>query len=400
MKKKIIVAISGGIAIYKVAQLVSNLSKKYEVQVIMTKHAQAFMSPLTFETLTGKAVPGAMFTPDVHYDQVNHIDLAKWADIIIIAPATANFIAKMAHGLADDLLSTTMLATRSPILICPAMNTNMLNHQATIANLEILQNRGIHILESEQGMLACGDFGSGKLPEVTIIQETAEKLLKVNQKQDLTGLEITVTAGPTQEALDPIRFITNHSSGIMGYSIAEAAQVRGAKVNLISGPTNITAPSGVSLIKVLSARDMFNAVQSVFAETDILVKAAAVADYRPAETLRNKIKKQEGDLQIKFVRNPDILAWAGVHKQAHQVLCGFAMETEDLLDNAKAKLQKKNCDMLVANSLAEEGAGFGVTTNVATLLWPNQEPKALTLMSKKDLSELILDELVKIKKVK
>lgn len=185
-----------------------------------------------------------MFTPDVHYDQVNHIDLAKWADIIIIAPATANFIAKMAHGLADDLLSTTMLATRSPILICPAMNTNMLNHQATIANLEILQNRGIHILESEQGMLACGDFGSGKLPEVTIIQETAEKLLKVNQKQDLTGLEITVTAGPTQEALDPIRFITNHSSGIMGYSIAEAAQVRGAKVNLISGPTNITAPSG------------------------------------------------------------------------------------------------------------------------------------------------------------
>ncbi|HHU54172.1 MAG TPA: bifunctional phosphopantothenoylcysteine decarboxylase/phosphopantothenate--cysteine ligase CoaBC [Clostridiaceae bacterium] len=400
MKKKILVAISGGIAVYKVAQLVSNLSKKYEIQVIMTKHARAFMSPLTFEALTGRAVPKAMFTPDVHYDQISHIHLAKWADIIIIAPATANLIAKMAHGLADDLLSTTMLATRSPILLCPAMNTNMLNHQATVANLELLQNRGIHILESERGLLACGDFGSGKLPEVSIIQETAEKLLEINQKQDLTGLEITVTAGPTQEALDPVRFITNHSSGIMGYSIAEAAQARGATVNLISGPTNITAPPGVSLIKVISARDMFDAVQSVFSETDILIKAAAVADYRPTETFRNKIKKQEGDLQVKFVRNPDILAWAGEHKQAHQVLCGFAMETEDLLDNAKAKLQKKNCDMLVANSLRDEGAGFGATTNVATLLWPNQEPKALTLMSKKDLSELILDELLKIKKVK
>ncbi|MGI6580032.1 MAG: bifunctional phosphopantothenoylcysteine decarboxylase/phosphopantothenate--cysteine ligase CoaBC [Saccharofermentanales bacterium] len=400
MKKKIIVAISGGIAIYKVAQLVSNLSKKYEVQVIMTEHAQAFMSPLIFETLTGRPVPKNMFAPDIHHDQIPHINLAKWADIIIIAPATANLIAKMANGLADDLVSTTMLATRSPVLLCPAMNTNMLNHQATIANIEILQNRGIHVLESEQGMLACGDFGSGKLPEVSVIQETAEKLLEVNQKQDLTGLKITVTAGPTQEALDPVRFITNHSSGIMGYSIAEAAQTRGAKVNLISGPTNLTAPAGLTLTQVISARDMFNAVEAIFPETDILIKAAAVADYRPAEISQDKIKKQDSDLQISFIRNPDILAWAGEYKQNHQVLCGFAMETDNLLDNAKVKLQKKNCDMLVANSLTEEGAGFGIATNVVTLLWPNQEPKALPLMSKRNLADLILDELLKIKKVK
>lgn len=390
MKRRILVGITGGIAVFKVAQLVSNLSKVHDVQVVMTEHACEFMSPLTFETLTRREVMREMFGPGVKYTAVPHIDMAKWAEVIILAPATANIIAKMAHGLADDLLSTLLLAARCPILLCPAMNSFMLDHPATQANLRVLQQRGVHILEAEAGLLACGDFGNGKLPAPEVIQRQAEALLEPKE-QDLKGLKIAVTAGPTQEALDPVRFLTNHSSGRMGYAIAEAARDRGAEVTLISGPVNLSPPAGVKVLSIVSARDMLKAVQEALPETDILIKAAAVGDYRPAEESSEKIKKTGDDLVLRMVRNPDILAWAGEHKKPGTVLCGFAMETQDLLANARKKLEGKNCDMLVANSLRQEGAGFGVNTNIATLLWKDRE-EALPLMSKTELADRILTE--------
>lgn len=398
-KKHIVVGIAGGIAVYKVAQLVSNLAKKHEVQVVMTAHAMELMSPLTFETLTGRPVVSRMFGPDIKHTEVPHIDLAKWADLIIITPATANIIAKMAHGLADDMLSTMMLAARCPVLVCPAMNTYMLDHPATTANLRTLQGRGIEVMESESGLLACKDFGSGKLPTPEAMQQRAEAILARLGRQDLLGLRITVTAGPTQEALDPVRFISNHSSGRMGYALAEAAWARGAAVTLISGPVNLAPPAGVAVQPVVSAADMFIAVQETLADTDILIKAAAVGDYRPAAVSEEKIKKGDGELVLRLVKNPDILAWAGEHKALGTVLCGFAMETESLLANARKKLSAKQADLLVANSLREEGAGFGVTTNIATLLWPDRE-EALPLMTKAELADHILDACLAIHKEK
>lgn len=396
-KKRILVGISGGIAIYKACQLVSNLSKTHEVQVVMTSHAKEFMSPLTFETLTGRPVYSEMFGPGVDHSKVPHIDLAKWADLIVIVPATANFLAKMAHGLADDLMSSMMLAARSPVLVCPAMNTYMLAHEATQENIHILESRGIHVLNSSSGLLACGDYGAGKLPEPGQIQDIIESLLI--EEKDLAGLNVTITAGPTREALDPVRFISNHSSGKMGYALAQAARDRGARVRLISGPVSIDSPSGVELYPVESAQDMFEAVQNLLDDTDMLIKAAAVADYRPKVISDQKIKKSDDDLTLSLERNPDILAWAGEHKKDRTVLCGFAMETRDLLKNARKKLESKHCDLLVANSLKEEGAGFGTDTNVATLLWPDRE-ETLPMMSKKALAHKILDALVAIKEAK
>lgn len=410
MKKNILVGISGGIAVYKVAQLVSNLSKVHEVQVVMTEHALEFMTPLSFETLTHREVFYKMFGEGIHHMEVPHIDLAKWADIIILAPTTANLIAKMANGISDDLMSAMLLAARCPILLCPAMNTFMLNHPATQENLKTLESRGVIVLESEAGMLACGDYGSGKLPAPEVIQAKAEEILNsstttgknsinaenLQTTDDLTGLHVTVTAGPTQEALDPVRFISNHSSGKMGYAIARAAMNRGAKVTLISGPVQLTAPEGVELVAVKSAMDMFEAVKNQLDKSDILVKAAAVSDYRASEIQEEKIKKSGDELVLRMVKNPDILAWAGENKPEGTVLCGFAMETENLLANAKAKLEKKNCDLLVANNLKVEGAGFATDTNVATLIWRDKQ-EALSIMSKDDLADRILDECLILK---
>lgn len=393
MKRRILIAVTGGIAVFKTAQLVSNLAKEHEVQVVMSEHAEEFMSPLTFETLTHRPVYRKMFGQEVKHTSVPHIDLAKWAEIIVIAPATANIIAKMAAGLADDLLSTLLLAARCPVLLCPAMNSFMLGHEATQANLQLLKKRGIHVLEAAEGFLACGDVGSGKLPAP---EEIAARLFAIldetdARSRDLTGLRITVTAGPTREALDPVRFISNHSSGRMGYALAAEACRRGAEVHLISGPVSLAAPEGVTLHPVVSARDMLSAVQELLPQSDILIKAAAVGDYRPAEEAQEKIKKSGTDLVLRLVRNPDILAWAGTHANKGTVICGFAMETRDLLANARQKLASKNCDLLVANSLRQEGAGFGVQTNIATLLWPDRE-EALPLMSKTALADRILDE--------
>lgn len=401
MKRRILLGISGGIAVFKAAQLVSNLSKRHEVRVIMTENALEFMSPLTFETLTGHKVYKSMFGPEADQTSVAHIELAKWAEIIILAPCTANVIAKAAAGLADDLLSTMLLAARSPILLCPAMNSFMLAHPATQANLKTLSARGFHILDSDEGLLACGDFGSGKLPAPEVIEQKAMEILDLQAegRKDLEGLRITVTAGPTQEALDPVRFVSNHSSGKMGYAIASEAAARGADVTLISGPVSLEPPSGVRLVKTVSALDMFEAVKNYLPQSDILIKAAAVGDYRPAEQAEEKIKKKGDELLLRLVPNPDILAWAGAHKTAQTVLCGFAMETEDLLKNARAKLEKKNCDLLAANSLRQEGAGFGVNTNIATLLWRDREEQ-LPLMSKADLASRILDECLKLHKEK
>lgn len=401
MRKKIVVGISGGIAVFKVAQLVSNLSKQYDVQVVMTKHATEIMSPLTFETLTGRPCLYKMFGPDVHHMHVDHIDVAKWADLIILAPATANLIAKMTHGIADDLLSTMLLASRSPILLAPAMNSFMLDHPATRENLHKLKDRGVYIIDTDAGMLACGDFGSGKLPSPEAIQAKAEEILAIEQTktEDLSGINITVTAGPTVEDIDPVRFITNHSSGKMGYAIAERAKARGANVHLISGPVQLEPLADVKMTQVRSAEDMFNAVKEALPTSDMLIKAAAVSDYRVKEKNAQKIKKDGDSIQIEMVKNPDILAWAGKNKPEHTVLCGFAMETENLLENAKGKLLAKNCDILVANSLSEEGAGFKTDTNVATLLWPDRQER-LELMSKLDLADRILDELLKIREDK
>lgn len=401
MRKKIVVGISGGIAVFKVAQLVSNLSKKHEVQVVMTEHATEIMSPLTFETLTGRKALYKMFGEDVHHMSVDHIDVAKWADLIILAPATANIIAKMTYGLADDLLSTMLLAARSPILVCPAMNSFMLDHPATTENLYRLKERGVEILESDAGMLACGDFGSGKLPSPEQIQAKAEEILADAGKveHDLTGLTITITAGPTVEAIDPVRFISNYSSGKMGYALAAKAVSRGAKVKLISGPVSLPPVEGAELISVNSAEEMFTAVKHAFGETHILIKAAAVGDYRVKTEATEKLKKSDEELTIELVKNPDILLWAGEHKREDMVICGFAMETENLLDNAMEKLEKKHCDLLVANSLREEGAGFRGDTNVVTLLWPTKR-KAVEKMSKQDLAEIILDEVLAIREEK
>ena len=390
--KCVLLGITGGIAAYKMANVASALRKMgADTHVIMTENATQFITPLTFETLTNNRCVVDTFARDFKFD-VAHVSLAKAADVILIAPATANVIAKLAHGLADDMLTTTVLAARCPKLIAPAMNTAMLENPATQENLATLRRYGFTVIAPAVGLLACQDVGSGKLPEPEILVDAIS--MTIAKEKDLKGLRVTVTAGPTQEALDPVRYLTNHSTGKMGYAIAREAALRGAEVTLISGPVSLKAPVGVNLVPTVSAQDMFEAVQSALPETDILIMSAAVADYRPASVAADKIKKKEGDMSIPLERTPEILTWVSQNRNPGLFVCGFSMETRDMLENSRKKLQKKHLDMIVANNLKTEGAGFGVDTNVVTILTP-EDTQELPLMGKDQVASVLLDEIQK-----
>ena len=393
--KTIILGVSSSISAYKAADLASALVKEHaDVHVIMTKNAMNIINPITFETLTGNKCLTDTFDRNFKYD-VAHVELAKAADLAIVAPATANVAAKLAHGIADDMLTTTLLACTCPKLIAPAMNTRMYENPVTQDNLKLLEKYGWTIIEPESGHLACGDSGKGKLPAILVLKEYI--LREIALKKDLKGKKVLVTAGPTQEALDPVRFLTNHSSGKMGYALARIAMLRGADVTLVSGQVSLDKPMFVDVIPIVSAEDMFQAVTSRAEEQDIIIKAAAVADYRPAQVSDEKMKKSDDELNIELERTKDILQYLGEHKKAGQLLCGFAMETSDLESRARVKLVKKNLDMIVANNLKVAGAGFGTDTNVVTMI-TREDPVSLELMSKEDVADRILDELVKMMK--
>jgi phosphopantothenoylcysteine decarboxylase/phosphopantothenate--cysteine ligase len=388
--KTVLLGVTSSIAAYKAANLASLLLKQHaSVQVIMTKNATNIINPLTFETLTNRKCLIDTFDRNFNYE-VEHIAVAKEADIAIIAPATANIIAKLAHGLADDMLTTTMLACTCPKLVAPAMNTAMYENPITQDNLKTLQKYGYEIIEPATGLLACKDVGKGKFPDEALILEHIIRAAAF--KKDLKGKKILVTAGATKEPIDPVRYITNHSTGKMGYAIARMAMLRGADVTLVSGETSLKPPEFVKVINIKTARDMFEAVTNVSDEQDIIIKAAAVADYRPAAVSDEKIKKKDDDLSIALERTDDILAYLGEHKKQGQLLCGFAMETSNLEENARAKLAKKNLDLIAANNLKVAGAGFGTDTNVITLI-SKEETRHLEIMSKEQVAMEILDTL-------
>lgn len=388
--KTVVLGVSGGIAAYKMAGLASMLKKQHAgVEVIMTENATHFITPITFETLTGTKCLVDTFDRNFEF-HVEHIALAKKADVFMIAPATANVIAKVAHGIADDMLTTTFLACRKPKLIVPAMNTNMYENPITQDNLNRCRQYGMKVIEPACGYLACGDTGAGKMPEPAELFEYI--MQEIAYEKDLTGKKILVTAGPTQEAIDPVRYITNHSTGKMGYAIARAAARRGAEVTLVSGPVNLSLPLGVKVVPVVSARDMFEAVTAVSAEQDVIIKSAAVADYRPPHVGTEKTKKKDGEMYIGLERTDDILAWLGAHRRDGQVLCGFSMETRNMLENSRAKLEKKNIDMIVANNLKVAGAGFGTDTNVVTIL-TRAGAEELEMMSKDEVAHRLLDRI-------
>ena len=390
-EKTILLGVTGGIAAYKSASLASRLVKAgAEVRVIMTEHATNFINPITFETLTGHKCITDTFDRNFEF-QVEHVSLAKKADVIMVAPATANVIAKLAHGLADDMLTTTILASHAPKLIAPAMNTGMYENPVTQDNLALLKKYGMEVIEPAAGHLACGDEGKGKMPEPEILYEHI--LRSCACKQDMKGLKVLVTAGPTQEAVDPVRFLTNHSSGRMGYSIAKACMLRGADVTLVTGRTALTPPLFVDVVPVVSAKDMYDAVISRSDEMDIIIKAAAVADYRPVHVAEEKVKKSDGSFSLELERTDDILKYLGEHKKPGQFLCGFSMETENMLENSRKKLEKKHLDMIAANNLKVPGAGFETTTNIITIITPNSV-KELELMSKDDAAFRLLDEIL------
>lgn len=389
--KCVLLGITGGIAAYKMANVASGLRKAgATVHVIMTENATKFITPLTFETLTNNRCVVDTFARDFQYD-VKHISLAKAADLILIAPATANVIAKLANGLADDMLTTTVLAARCKKLVAPAMNTAMLENPITQDNLAKLKKYGFGIIEPAVGMLACKDVGSGKLPEPETLLDCIA--MELAREKDMAGLHVTVTAGPTQEALDPVRYLTNHSTGRMGYAIAREAMLRGADVTLISGPTALKPVPGVKTVDVVSAKDMFEAVQAALPETDILVKAAAVADYRPMSIAEDKIKKQDGDMAIPLERTDDILGWVAEHRHPGLFVCGFSMETRDMIENSRKKLARKHLDMIAANNLKVAGAGFGVDTNVVTILTADGIQE-LPLMGKDQVAAKLLDAIL------
>ncbi len=393
--KTILLGVTGGIAAYKSASLASMLVKSgAEVRVIMTEHAKNFINPITFETLTGHKCITDTFDRNFEF-KVEHIALAQKADAIIVAPATANVIAKLAHGLADDMLTTTILASAAPKLIAPAMNTGMYENPITQDNLKKLKLYGMEIIEPATGYLACGDTGAGKMPEPDILY--AHILRSCACPKDMTGIRVLVTAGPTQEAVDPVRYLTNHSSGKMGYSIARACMLRGADVTLVSGKTYLTPPICVDTVPVVSAKDMYEAVTSRMEKADIIIKAAAVADYRPAHVASEKVKKRDDQMQIELERTDDILQYLGAHKRPGQFLCGFSMETENMLENSRRKLEKKHLDMIVANNLKVQGAGFETDTNLVTIITPDSCTQ-LELMSKEAVAFCILDEILKRKK--
>lgn len=392
--KTLLLGVTGGIACYKSISLVSALTKLHlNVQVIMTENATKFISPIVFEQFTGNRTVVDTFDRN-HAYKVEHISLANQADMVLIAPATANVLAKLACGIADDMLTTTVLACTCPKFASPAMNTAMYENAATQDNITRLKNYGWSIIEPESGHLLCGAVGKGKMPEPDELLEHV--VLQLGHEKDMQGLNVLVTAGPTREALDPVRFMTNHSSGKMGYAIARAAAMRGATVTLVSGKTELATVMGAQNIPVISAQDMFEAVTARSDEQDIIIKAAAVADYRPATVAGDKIKKTgaDDDLTLRLERTQDILAYLGARKVPGQFLCGFSMETRDMLINSRNKLKKKNVDMIAANNLRESGAGFGVETNVLTLITPDAD-LALPLMSKDEAAHALLDEILK-----
>ena len=386
--KTILLGVTGSIAAYKIASLASMLVKKQaNVHVIMTKNATNFINPITFETLTGHKCLIDTFDRNFEF-QVEHVSLAKQADMIMVAPASANVIGKLVHGIADDMLTTTILACKCPKLISPAMNTAMYENSIVQDNLKILEKYDYEVISPASGYLACGDTGAGKMPEPEVLLQYIERTLA--EPKDLTGKKILVTAGPTQENIDPVRYITNHSSGKMGYAVARAAMLRGAEVTLVSGQTALTPPMFVDYVQITTAEEMYQAVTERSDEQDIIIKAAAVADYRPKTVYENKVKKQDGQMSIELERTKDILAYLGAHKKKDQFLCGFSMETENMIGNSRAKLQKKNLDMIAANNVKVEGAGFQGDTNVMTLITQDQEI-ALPLLSKEEVANKILD---------
>ncbi len=389
--KTVILGVTGGIAAYKSAGLTSLLVKAgADVQVIMTEHAREFIAPLTFEALTNQRCHTDTFDRNHEYS-TEHVSLASRADAVIIAPATANVIAKLACGIADDMLKTTVLACDCPKIVVPAMNTRMYENPVTRDNLEKLRKYGMTVVEPAAGRLACGDVGKGKMPEPDVLFQYV--LMACAFEKDMAGKKVLVTAGPTQERIDPVRYITNHSTGRMGYSIAKICALRGAEVTLVTGQTALEPPLFVDMVPVVSARDMYEAVVERSGEMDVIIKAAAVADYRPAVTSDEKIKKSDGDMAIDMERTDDILGYLGSCKKPGQFLCGFSMETQNMLENSRAKLERKNLDMIVANNLKVKGAGFGTDTNVVTIITADME-KELELMSKDEVAARLLDEIL------
>ncbi len=394
-KKTVVLGVTGGIACYKSAALASKLTQRgYDVEVVLTKNATEFIGPHTFESLTHNRAVVDTFDRNFQ-SHVEHIALADKADLLIVAPATANIIAKAAHGIADDMLSTTILACDCKKLMAPAMNTRMYDNPVTRDNLETLRRYGWEIIEPASGRLACGAVGRGKMPEPEDLLEAVDHAIAYDK--DLSGVRVLVTAGPTQESLDPVRYLTNHSSGKMGYAIARAAAWRGAEVTLVSGPTALKKPAYVDTVDVVTAREMFGAVTSRAGEQDVIIKAAAVADYRPAQVADGKIKKGAGEgLTLELRRTDDILAYLGEHKRPGQILCGFSMETENLVENSRKKLIRKSLDIVAANSLKEEGAGFGVSTNVLTLITREDETQ-LPLLTKEEAAHRLLDRIAELR---
>ena len=393
--KTVLLGVTGSIAAYKIAYLASALKKLHaQVHVLMTKNATNFINPITFESLTGNKCLVDTFDRNFQF-QVEHVSIAKQADVVMIAPASANVIGKLAHGIADDMLTTTIMACKCKKIISPAMNTNMYENPIVQDNLAILQHYGYEVIEPASGYLACGDTGAGKMPEPEMLLEYI--LREIAKEKDLSGQKVLVTAGPTQEAIDPVRYITNHSSGKMGYALAKAAMLRGAQVTLVSGPCAIEPPPFVKLVPIVTAKEMFDAVTSVSFEQDIIIKAAAVADYRPAKAFDDKVKKQEGQMSIELEKTDDILQYLGDNRVPGQFLCGFSMETQNMLGNSRAKLGKKHLDMVAANNLKVAGAGFQGDTNVLTLI-TQDEDVSLQLMSKEDAANIILDKILSIMK--
>mgnify|MGYP002511072656 CR=1 FL=1 len=389
--KHIVLGVTGSIAAYKIASLASMLKKKKaDVTVIMTRNATNFINPITFESLTGNKCLVDTFDRNFQYS-VEHVALAKLADVVMVAPASANVLAKAAHGLADDMLTTTLLACECPKLFAPAMNTRMYRNPIVQDNIKTLQNYGMEVITPATGYLACGDTGEGKMPEPEFLLECIVKAL---QPDDMQGIKVLVTAGATKEKIDPVRYITNHSTGKMGYAIARAAMLRGADVTLVTGQTELTPPPGVHTVKVMSAADMADAVKARAEEQDIIIKAAAVADYRPKHSADEKIKKKDGDLTLELERTEDILGYLGEHKRKGQFLCGFSMETENMIENSRKKLEKKHLDLIAANNLKQAGAGFGTDTNIVTLLSEN-DMMELPLMSKEEVADALLDYILR-----